>query len=146
MNFNSCSIITLVLSLSSCCYAVTALSLTSTRLVTATTSTSIAAVSTTNPFIADNRTLYIGNLDWTLSHNECTELLTSVVGNDIAVVIQIKKKTNKTRDAKKCHGGSATLTFDTHQQATQALTLLQDFSKETKQPTKLQGAFCIPTS
>jgi SAM-dependent methyltransferase len=101
---------------------------------------SATSVTATAPFA--DCTLYVGNLDWSLPMPECKALLTNVVGGE--AVIDIKKKTTRKRDEGKCHGGSATLTFTSHQQATQALELLETFAKENERNHNVRFAFVAP--
>jgi hypothetical protein len=59
-------------------------------------------------------------------------------------LLKLKRKQAENEIKRSANGGSATLTFTSHQQATHALQLLQTFAKENERNYKVRFAFVVP--
>lgn len=77
-----------------------------------------------------SKCIYIGNIDWNVPLKEVEDYLASI-SEDVSVVdIRVKEATTKKRDVGKCHGGSAQIEFESHDDASKALDTFQNLSNE----------------
>lgn len=80
--------------------------------------------------IEKSKCIHIGNIDWNVPLKEVEDYLASM-SEDVSVVdIRVKEATTKKRDVGKCHGGSAQIEFESHDDASKALDTFQNLSNE----------------
>ena len=110
-------------------------------------------------FCDSDHILYIGNLDWSVPPETYHKLFSDVIHNGtdkkqtrvgVLPTIQIKETSNRPRDRTKCHGGSATITFDSPVSALQGQKALQAFVGSQKKDFRIRWArtpiICIPAA